>query len=154
MNKKVYKSKSSITPLLIVIFYILLILWNSNSYSDVANEQSNDRVDQSVSSEELQSKDSTVSVPFHYYVLAFLCGGAGAFVLYFAEYRLDRLAKQLSSRQFRLFIMDIFLFLVAGGFTAAFFVNYDASLYKQAFLIGSTWQGIINTHKQKKSGEK
>lgn len=91
------------------------------------------------------TKDADSSIPLDYRLQAFICGLGGAFVLYFVQYRLERLERAIRERILRLFLIDVLLFLVAGGVTATFLVNYTGDLAKEAFLIGSTWQGLVGS---------
>ncbi len=74
---------------------------------------------------------------------AFAVGVAGAFVVYIAMYRNTRIAASLSNIQkhWSLLIVDIVLFMAAGGFVAAFGI-YSGKI-QGAFTAGATWQGII-----------
>jgi uncharacterized membrane protein len=74
---------------------------------------------------------------------AFLIGVAGAFVVYIFMYRETRIREfaENPGRNWMLVLVDVFLFLLAGGLVAEFALNQPTRV--QAFMTGATWQGIV-----------
>jgi len=71
--------------------------------------------------------------------IAFAWGILGAFVVYYALYRHSRIAEALRSTSKRkLLAFDLLGYLLCGGLIAVI----GAETVREAFLIGSTWQGI------------
>ena len=73
----------------------------------------------------------------------FIGGVAGAFVIYLFMYRQTRIAEFAKNprESWRLVLVDIVLFLAAGGLVAAFTLTDPSGT--EAFMAGATWQGIV-----------
>ena len=70
-------------------------------------------------------------------------GIAGAAVVYIVMYRESRLAAfaQDPAANWKLLVVDVFLFLMAGGLVATFALEDPEP--RAVFLAGGTWQGLV-----------
>ena len=74
---------------------------------------------------------------------SFLAGIAGAGVVYIALYRETRIKAVLENpgNNLSIVVVDLGLFLLAGGLVAAFLVNGPD--LRQLFMAGASWQGLV-----------
>jgi hypothetical protein len=70
-------------------------------------------------------------------------GIVGAFVVYVCLYRESRILLFLKNprQEWKVFLVDLLLFLICGGAVTAFVVCPEST--KEAFMGGATWQGIV-----------
>lgn len=92
------------------------------------------------------------SIPVAYRLYAFLAGVLGAVALYVAQHLDDRIKTAVNNRQYSL-LVELVLFSIAGGLTGAFIVDYRTGFEKEAFLIGSTWQGFVSAVRNPQRGK-